>query len=106
MTGLHDRLTNWRMHLRELFDRILEQRWTNIGLRAKMGLLVEIGLVCLISIFLFLGVSTAQQTTQKILSERMMLARMSASTLDSALRQVQGVLVILGERSPLRDTQR
>ena len=103
-TAANGGMAGWRRYLHGVFTRLLEQRWTNVGLRAKMGLLVEIGLLGLISIFLFLGVSTARQATQKILSERMMLARLSAATLDSTLRQVQSVLVLLSDQSSIRSS--
>jgi signal transduction histidine kinase/HAMP domain-containing protein len=96
-------LSYWKDRLNVFLSRVLERRWTNIGLRAKMGLLVEVGLIGLIAIFMFVGVSTARQNTEKILSERVMLARLSAATLDSSLRQIESVLVILSERVPIRD---
>lgn len=81
-----------------VWNRIIAQRWLKLGLRGKMGLLVEIGLIGLISIFLILGVSTARTTTLRILSERMVLARQSAATIDATLRHVYGALEITAER--------
>jgi PAS domain S-box-containing protein len=99
MSAIEDGSLTWKSQLRHNFNRLLEKRWTNVGLRAKMGLMVEIGLIALIAIFLFLGLSTARQTTQKILSERMMLARLSAAKIDSTLRQVQSIVEIINESS-------
>ncbi len=89
--------------LRRLANRIFEQRWINIGLRAKMSLMIEIGVVGLIAIFLFIGVSNARQATRQILNERVMLARLSAATLDSNLRHIRSVLLIVARRNTLRD---
>jgi PAS domain S-box-containing protein len=102
MTLFNFQLTGWKERLRGLLHRALEQRWLNVGLRAKMGLMIEIGVIALILIFLVLAISTARQNTQKILSERMMLARLSAATLDSTIRQVQSVLAVLSDRDALR----
>jgi signal transduction histidine kinase/HAMP domain-containing protein len=76
-------------------NRLFEQRWVNVGLRTKMSILVEVGLIGLIAIFLFLGISTARQTMMRIMSERAMLAKLSASTLDTNLRQIRSVLEIV-----------
>lgn len=103
MTGIRLKFTDFKKRLEILFKNLLERRWTNVGLRAKMGLMVEVGLIGLISIFLFLGVNTARQTTREILSERVMLARLSAATLDLTIRQVQSVLTILSENNYMRD---
>ena len=73
----------------------LIQRWSRLGLRAKMGVLVEVGLVGLITVFLFLGVSTARQTTQQILNERRLLARLSAAALDARLQHTRSILDLL-----------
>ncbi len=103
MRGPNSSWVGWKERFQNLIKRVLEQRWTNVGLRAKMGIMVEVGLIGLISIFLLLGVSASRQTTDQILSERMMLARLSAANLDSALRQIQSVLTILSERIVIQD---
>jgi len=92
-----------KAQFRKRVERIFEQRWVNIGLRAKMGLIVEIGLIGLMVIFLTLAVNTARQTTQRILNERVMLARLGATTVDSTLNHIRSVLLIVSGRSPLRD---
>lgn len=101
--GLTSPRARWKERLHRLARRVFEQRWINIGLRAKMGLLIEVGVVGLIAIFLFLGVSNAHQSTRQILNQRVMLARLSAATLDSNLRHIQSVVQILATRSVLRD---
>jgi len=103
MKGLNSSLIDRKQRFQNRINRILEQRWTNVGLRAKMGIMVEVGLIGLISIFLLLGVSASRQSTNQILSERMMLARLSAANLDLSLRQIQSVLTVLSERDVIRD---
>lgn len=83
----------------------LEQRWSNLGLRAKMSTIVTVGLVGLLSIVALMGITTARQATLRVLNERMMLARLSATTLDSTLRHVKSTLVILAEQPILRDPE-
>lgn len=92
MTPIENPPLSWKERLRRFTNRSLEQRWFNVGLRAKMGLLVEVGVVGLIAIFLLLGISAARQSTRQILNERMLLARLSAANLDSTFQQVQNVL--------------
>jgi hypothetical protein len=77
-------LTDWRRQLRRRLDRIVEQKWINVGLRAKMGAIVVVGLAGLTVIFALLGISTARHVTRQVLSERMMLARLSTASLDSS----------------------
>ncbi len=89
----------FRQRFKGFINRLFEQRWVNVGLRTKMSILVEVGLIGLIAIFLFLGVSTARQTTVRIMNERAMLAKLSASTLDTNLRQIRSVLEIIAESS-------
>lgn len=103
MKRLNTRLVDRKEHFQDLLKRVLEQHWTNIGLRAKMGIMVEVGLISLISIFLLLAVSASRQSNDQILNERIMLARLSAANLDSSLRQIQSVLTILGERDVIQD---
>jgi signal transduction histidine kinase len=94
---------SWRERFQRLANRAFEQRWTNVGLRAKMGLLIEVGVIGLIAIFLLVGVNNARVSTRQILNERVMLARLSAATLDSNLRHVNSVLRIIASRTMLRD---
>lgn len=92
MTTIETASLNWKECLRRFTGSSLEKRWLNVGLRAKMGLIVEVGVIGLVSVFLFLGVSAARQTTRQILNERTMLARLSAANLDAAFRHVHSVL--------------
>jgi signal transduction histidine kinase/PAS domain-containing protein len=65
--------------------RLLGERWLDLGLRAKMGALVTIGLLGLMTIFGVLAVKSARQATQQALNERLILTRMSADALDTML---------------------
>lgn len=81
--------------LRERFNRLIGQKWIDIGLRAKMSVLVTIGIAGLTTIFTLLGIWSARQVTEQILSERVMLARMSAQTLDTTLHHTESVLTLV-----------
>jgi hypothetical protein len=63
----------------------LIQRWGRLGLR-KMGVLVKLG--WWVSTVFSLR-SVAHQTTQQILNERRLLARLSAAALDARLQHPQ-----------------
>lgn len=91
LTRIQNKLQVWLSH-------ILQQKWFDVGLRAKMGLLVTIGLVGLIAAFAFMGINTARQVTHQVLGERMMIARLSAATLDSVLRHLHTQLEILAHQ--------
>ncbi len=94
-----------RLQLPNWVSRIFKQRWTDIGLRAKMSLLIEVGVVALTTIFLFLGVSSAQQSSRQIQNERMRFARLSANTLDANLRYINSILSVLANRKTLQDPE-
>lgn len=98
-------LSDWKGRLRLHLDRIVEQKWINVGLRAKMGAIVVVGLVGLTIIFALLGISTARHVTRQVLSERMMLARLSAASLDSMLRHVESMLAVVADQEALRGPQ-
>jgi PAS domain S-box-containing protein len=98
-------LSDWKGRLRLHFDRTVEQKWINVGLRAKMGAMVVVGLVGLTIIFALLGISTARHVTQQVLSERMMLARLSAASLDSMFRHVESMLAVVADQEALRGPQ-
>ena len=84
---------------------LLEQRWFNLGLRAKMVAMVTIGLVGLLTIFSLLGISTTRQTTQQVLDERVLLARLTASSLDASLRHVESMLSVMAKNPVLLDPE-
>jgi PAS domain S-box-containing protein len=98
-------LSAWKDQMRRHLDRVVEQKWINVGLRAKMGAIVVIGLAGLLTIFALLGISTTQQVTRQVLSERAMLAHLSADSLDSTLRHVESMLAAVAVQDVLRSPQ-
>jgi len=86
---------SWQNSIRKWTERILIRKWFDIGLRAKMSMLVTIGLLGLIAIFGFLIISNARQATQQLLNEHVLRARILAESLDSNLSHVVGALTIL-----------
>ncbi len=95
--------TNWKKRCRNYFDRIVEQKWINIGLRAKMGLIVIVGLVGLLTIFALLGISTAWQVTRQVLNERVALAHLGADNLDSTFHHTKSLLTAVAGQDAVRD---
>ncbi|HSO27013.1 MAG TPA: GAF domain-containing protein [Anaerolineales bacterium] len=94
-----DRLSAMRTRL----NGLLEQKWLNIGLRAKMSALVVVGLIGLMAVFLLIGTSTARQSAHKVLNERMVVARLGALNLDASLEHNKNILKILANQPELRD---
>ena len=88
----------WRKTFQKWTERILLQKWFDIGLRAKMSALVTVGLVGLISIFAFIALYSARQATQQLLNEHVLRARILAESLDSSLSHVTGMLTILSSQ--------
>ena len=95
----------WQNSIRKWTERILIRKWFDIGLRAKMSMLVTIGLLGLIAIFSFLTISNARQATQQLLNEHVLRARILAESLDSNLSHVVGALTILSTQIDM-DTPR
>ena len=104
MTTLRSAARRWRAAMERVAHRA-EQRWFNLGLQAKMGAIVTIGLVGLFSVFALMGSSATQQSTRQVLSQREMVARLSASMLGETLYHVRSLLTVLAERAVLRDPQ-
>ncbi|MCL4300537.1 MAG: GAF domain-containing protein [Anaerolineae bacterium] len=94
---------SWPKRLKLRLDRWVGHKWLNMGLRTKMGAIVLIGLAGLLSIFALLGISTSQETTQQVLRERLMLARLSAANLDATFHHVESVLTIIAQEATWRD---
>lgn len=90
-------LNRIRAWIKTHLARIVEQKWFNLGLRGKMGLLVTVGMSGLVLVFSLLGISTARRVTRQVLSERVMLARQSAAALDSTFSQAQTFLHMLSQ---------
>ena len=100
-TALTDKWRNW---FRYNLNRLLE-RWTNIGLRTKMGAIVLVGLVGLMTIFSLLGISTASQVAGQVLDERLAIAHLVADNLDTTIHHIQSVLPVVAGQKALHDSQ-
>ncbi len=98
-------LRPWTRRFKRYVNRLVEQKWINVGLRAKMGALVLAGLVGLLTIFALLGISTARQVTRQVLNERVALVHLGANNLDATLRHVKSMLTIVAGQELLRDPQ-
>ena len=97
--------TFWRKTFQKWTERILLQKWFDIGLRAKMSALVTVGLAGLVAIFAFIAISNLRQTTQQLLNEHVLRARILAESLDSSLSHVAGMLTMLSSQINMDDPQ-
>ncbi len=88
MTTLQTTVKTIDTWIKRQFNRLLERRWLDLGLRAKMGAMVTIGMLGLMTIFGVLAVSSARQATQQALKARLLLTQMSAETLDAMLLHI------------------
>ncbi|MGB8984260.1 MAG: hypothetical protein WCC12_20510, partial [Anaerolineales bacterium] len=95
--------SNWNELLRAWLGRLIAQKWFDVGLRSKMSALVTVGLTGLIAIFAFIGITTIRQSTQQLLGEHVLRARILAESLDSNLGQVGGLLTILSSEIDMHD---
>lgn len=95
----------WRSSFQKWTERILVQKWFDIGLRAKMSALVTVGLMGLIAIFSFIAVFNARQATQQLLNEHVLRARILAESLDSSISHVAGMLTILSSQIDMESPQ-
>jgi PAS domain S-box-containing protein len=91
--------------IRRQLGRLVEQRWFDVSLRTKMGLLVTVGLAGLLTAFALLGISTTSQATRQAMAERVTLARMGAQTLDTSLNQIESILKVLAAQPAVQDPQ-
>ena len=96
-------LASWRSFIRKWTERLLVQKWFDIGLRAKMSALVTVGLMGLVAIFGFIAISNARQTTQQLLNEHVLRARILSESLDSSLSHVSGMLTILSSQIDMEE---
>ena len=95
--------SGWQRTLQKWTERILLQKWFDIGLRAKMSALVTVGLSGLVAIFAFIALSNARQATQQLLNEHVLRARILAESLDSNISHVAGMLTILSSQIKMDD---
>ena len=105
MTTLQLPFPNWKKQLKNSLNHLVEQKWINVGLRAKMAAIVFIGLAGLLTIFALLGISTTRQTTRQALSERLAMAHLTAANFDATFNHIESILVILADQAALRDPQ-
>lgn len=99
------KLPYWSIPIQRWIQQILQKRWFDVSLLAKMGLLVSIGVMGLITVFALLGINTASQTTRQAMSARVTLARMTATSLDSSLQNYQNALSLLASQPAIYDHQ-
>ena len=105
MKALDALRTGWRSTIQKWTERILIQKWFDIGLRAKMSALVTVGLLGLIAIFGFIALSNARQATQQLLNEHVLRARILAESLDSSISHVAGMLTVLSSQIDMENPQ-
>lgn len=103
--NIHDQ-SNWKTRLQAWLGNIIEQRWINLGLLGKMSALVIIGVISLIGVFALLGISSARQTTQQTLNERMKFAQLTAELLDTSLLNISYSLSRLAQYPQLSNPER
>ena len=95
--------SQWRDTFKKWTERILVQKWFDVGLRGKMSVLVTVGLAGLIAIFSFMAISTVRQATQQLLTEHVLRARILAENLDSSISHVAGMLTLLSSQVNMDD---
>lgn len=66
--------------------------WPNIGLGAKMAVIVVIGTVSLVALFAYLGTAALQENIQRTLQERVILAQTTARHIDYVLANIENIL--------------
>jgi len=91
--------------LKRYILQLVHQNWMNVGLRAKMGMIVVVGLAGLLTIFALLGISTAWQVTKQVLNERVALAHLGADNLNATIKHTKSLLAAVAEQEALRDPQ-
>lgn len=103
MSNRGNLLHRWLSRFQQWFTLVLQRRWFDISLLAKMGLLVTIGVTGLITVFALLGISTLSQTTRQAMTARVMLARMTATSLDTGLQNYHTALGLLASQPAIYD---
>ncbi len=84
-------------------------RWLDMPLQRKIGLLVLVGLLLLLSVFGLLGALLAQDSTQRTAAERLVVTQLTAGFLDTELEEqfehLQRIAAVAGARSDLASRQ-
>ena len=86
-------------------NRLIVQNWFDVGLRAKMSVLVTIGLIGLMGTVVFLGVSTITQDTQHLITQYIKRVSILSGSMDSDLEQIEGLLAILSTQIDMGQPQ-
>lgn len=102
---LAESVRGWFQRSVESFDHQIERRWFNLGLTAKMAVQVAVGLTGLILTFSLLGISASRQAAGQVVEERILLARLSANSLNSSLHNAQNMLSLLAQQHEFTDPQ-
>lgn len=103
MTALSKTLDHWRAGASDWLQAQIQERWADIGLRTKMSAMVTIGLIGLVAAFALVGINAARQATHRVLNERVMVARLSATNLDSSLEHLESILTMLAYQQSMSD---
>ena len=83
------------------------QRWSSVGLGAKMTAIVTIGILSLLGLFAYLGTSALEENNQRTLQERMVLAQTTARHIDYILGTIEDVMLYTAAQfARLDDRQR
>ena len=98
MKNMQAALRRWTTPFRHRMTLLLQRRWSDISLLAKMSILVSIGVAGLVGVFALLGISSASQTTRQAMRERVILARQTATSLDTALENYRTALTLLANQ--------
>ncbi|MBI2910850.1 MAG: hypothetical protein HYY05_01815, partial [Chloroflexi bacterium] len=84
-------------------------RWLDMPLQRKIGLLVLVGLLLLLSVFGLLGALLAEDSAQRTAAERLVVAQLTAGFLDTEIEEqfehLQKVAAVAAARSDLATQQ-
>ena len=82
------------------------ERFPDIGLGAKMAVLVVIGTLSLIGLFAYLGTAALSENIQRTLQERVTLAQATASHIDYVLASIEHILTDTAVQDGWADPER
>jgi signal transduction histidine kinase len=75
-----------------IWESRLGRAWSSIGLGAKMATIVVVGTIALVGLFLYLGTAALNESIQRTLQERVILAQTSARHIDYILASIEEIL--------------
>jgi signal transduction histidine kinase len=79
--------------------RRLTGLWSNVGLNAKMTVIVVIGTIALIGLFAYLGTAALNEHIQRTLQERVALAQTTARHMDYVIASIEDDLTDIASQS-------